>query len=115
MFLAVPRIWEKFEDKLKEIASTKGSLALSVSGWAKRVGAANTQAKLKGTAAPFCHPFANFLILKRIKHALGLDQTRLFCFGAAPLKQTTIEYFASLDIPLFNYYGLSETTGGATC
>jgi hypothetical protein len=38
----VPRVWEKFEDKLKEIASTKGSLALAISGWAKRVGAANT-------------------------------------------------------------------------
>jgi long-subunit acyl-CoA synthetase (AMP-forming) len=23
LFLAVPRVWEKFEDKLKEIASTK--------------------------------------------------------------------------------------------
>jgi long-subunit acyl-CoA synthetase (AMP-forming) len=23
MFMAVPRIWEKFEDKLKEIASSK--------------------------------------------------------------------------------------------
>jgi len=45
MFLAVPRIWEKFEEKLKEIASTKGSLALSISGWAKGLGYANTQAK----------------------------------------------------------------------
>ena len=26
LFLAVPRVWEKFEDKLKEIASTKPSI-----------------------------------------------------------------------------------------
>jgi long-chain-fatty-acid--CoA ligase ACSBG len=41
-FLAVPRIWEKFEEKLKEVAATKGALALSISGWAKGLGAANT-------------------------------------------------------------------------
>ena len=26
MFLAVPRVWEKFEDKLKEIAASKPSI-----------------------------------------------------------------------------------------
>jgi len=38
----------------------------------------------------------------------------MFFFGAAPLKQSTIEYFASLDMPLLNCYGLSETTGGVS-
>ena len=59
--------------------------------------------------------FANFLILKRIKQALGLDESLQFMYGAAPLKQTSVDYFASLDIPLINLYGLSETTGAATC
>lgn len=45
---------------------------------------------------------------------MGLDQTKVFFFGAAPLKQTSIDYFASIDIPLFNIYGMSETTGAAT-
>jgi len=35
-------------------------------------------------------------------------------FGAAPLKQTTVDYFCSLDIPILNMYGLSETTGSTT-
>lgn len=37
-----------------------------------------------------------------------------FYFGAAPLKQASIAYFASLDIPIFNVYGMSETTGATT-
>lgn len=57
---------------------------------------------------------ANFVVLKRIKQALGLDEAVAFIFGAAPLKKTSIEYFASLDIPLHNAYGLSETTGTST-
>jgi long-chain-fatty-acid--CoA ligase ACSBG len=54
------------------------------------------------------------MILSKIKEAIGLDKTLVYLFGAAPLKKTTIEYFASLDIPLFNMYGLSETTGSTT-
>ena len=57
---------------------------------------------------------ANILLLTKIKQAIGLDQCDFFFFGAAPLKQSSIDYFASLDIPLFNMYGLSETTGSTT-
>ena len=57
---------------------------------------------------------ANFAILSRIKSALGLDKCEMFLFGAAPLKQASIEYFASLDMPLFNVYGMSETAGATT-
>jgi long-chain-fatty-acid--CoA ligase ACSBG len=39
IFFAVPRIWEKFEEKLKEIASTKPAFMQSISGWAKGYGA----------------------------------------------------------------------------
>lgn len=39
LFLAVPRIWEKFEDKLKEIAASKPSFMQAISGWAKGHGA----------------------------------------------------------------------------
>lgn len=57
---------------------------------------------------------ANMLLLTKIKQAIGLDQCEFFFFGAAPLKQSSVDYFASLDIPLFNMYGLSETTGTTT-
>jgi long-subunit acyl-CoA synthetase (AMP-forming) len=39
IFLAVPRIWEKFEDKLKEIGASKPAFMQRVSGWAKAHGA----------------------------------------------------------------------------
>ena len=34
--------------------------------------------------------------------------------GAAPLKNSTIDFFAALDMQLMTVYGLSETTGGIT-
>jgi len=57
---------------------------------------------------------AKFIVLDNIKKAIGLDQCKIFFYGAAPLKQTSVDYFASLDIGLFNMYGLSETTGSST-
>lgn len=39
IFFAVPRVWEKFEEKLKEIASTKPQFMQNISGWAKGYGA----------------------------------------------------------------------------
>lgn len=57
-----------------------------------------------------CYSIANFLILSRIKAALGLDKCKGFLYGAAPIKQSTLDYFASLDIPIMGAYGMSETT-----
>lgn len=54
--------------------------------------------------------FANHLILKHIKGALGLNECKGFLYGAAPIKQSTVDYFASLDIPILGAYGMSETT-----
>jgi hypothetical protein len=45
----------------------------NISGWAKGYGTINTQCKLTKTEPPFCYSVANFLILSRIKGALGLD------------------------------------------
>lgn len=114
LFLAVPRVWEKFEDKLKEIASTKPALLQSISAWAKKHGYEKVMAQQKGQEPGMMFNLANMLLLTKIKQAIGLDQCEYFFFGAAPLKQTSIDYFASLNIPLFNMYGLSETTGTTT-
>jgi long-subunit acyl-CoA synthetase (AMP-forming) len=48
--------------------------------------------------------------LNKIKQALGLDQCKGYLYGAAPIKQSTLDYFASLNIPIMGAYGMSETT-----
>ena len=86
MFLAVPRVWEKFEDKLKEIASTKPAILQSISGWAKRHGYEKVIGQQKGEEPGMVFNIANMLLLTKIKQAIGLDQCEYFFFGAAPLK-----------------------------
>jgi len=47
VFFAVPRVWEKFEEKLKEIASTKPKFMQNISGWAKGYGAQKVKLQQK--------------------------------------------------------------------
>ena len=61
-----------------------------------------------------CYHVAHSLILSKIKAALGLDKCKGFLYGAAPIKASTVEYFASLDIPILGAYGMSETTAMVT-
>ena len=35
-------------------------------------------------------------------------------YGAAPLKKTSLDFFISIDMALFNMFGMSETTGATT-
>ncbi len=42
---------------------------------------------------------------------LGLDRCRIVGVGAAPMSQANLEYFLSLDIPIYECYGMSETSG----
>lgn len=51
------------------------------------------------------------IVFQKIKKALGLENSKLFAFGAAPLKKQTLDFFKSIGIVLHNIYGMSESTG----
>lgn len=73
LFLAVPRVWEKFEDKLKAIAASKPAILQSISGWAKGHGYEKVKAQQTGGESSTCYGIAKYLILDTIKKAIGLD------------------------------------------
>jgi long-chain-fatty-acid--CoA ligase ACSBG len=64
-----------------------------------------------GKKAPFLYPLTNFLMFNKVKKAMGLQDVKVFAFGAAPLKKQTLDFFKSLGISLHNLYGMSESTG----
>lgn len=86
----------------------------NISAWAKGHGYANTMAKMNKESPPLMYPLAKKIVLNKIHKALGLDEAQQFFYGAAPLKKSSVEYFASLDMPIYNIYGMSETTGATT-
>lgn len=112
--MAVPRVYEKMEEKLKEIAAQAPGFLQRLSGWAKSKGTAHCEARLQGKGNPFGYSLAHFLVLGRIKKALGLEAAKVLIVGAAPLKKVTFTYFKSLDMPIMNCYGMSECNGPET-
>jgi long-subunit acyl-CoA synthetase (AMP-forming) len=58
---------------------------------------------------------AESLVLDKVRAALGLDDCKFLWSGAAPIQRATLEYFASLGLPINETYGMSENTGSITC
>lgn len=62
-------------------------------------------------STPFGWFLANALLFKKVKAALGLDRAKLLCTAAAPLSPKTNDFFLSLDLVLYEIYGMTECTG----
>lgn len=63
---------------------------------------------------PLSYHIAKKLVFKKVRKALGLDRCNKCYTGAAPITKDTLEFFLSLDIPLYELYGMSESTGPHT-
>ncbi|DAA27887.1 long-chain-fatty-acid--CoA ligase ACSBG2 isoform X2 [Bos taurus] len=114
-FLGVPRIWEKMHEKIKEAVGKSSSLRKKVFLWARNIGLkVNSKRMLGEHDHPMSYRMAKALVFTKIKNSLGLDHCRIFISGAAPLNQETSEFFLSLDIPIGEVYGMSESSGPHT-
>jgi long-chain-fatty-acid--CoA ligase ACSBG len=114
LFFGVPRVYEKIMDKMQEAGASLTGLKRKLSVWAKKKGLQGNQNIQKNQSVPWGWSAANMLILKRVREALGFQQCNVFAVGAAPIKMETMEYFMSVNIPLMNVYGMSESSGPHT-
>ncbi len=116
LFFAVPRVWEKFEAALLGNLSQATGVKAKLASWARKTELEGFKRGLAtGTAgSSFSRNLANKLVISKIKGALGLDQMIAAGSGAAPISESTLEFFASIGIPIHEGYGMTETTGIAT-
>ena len=115
-FLAVPRVWEKFEAALRgKLAETTGIKA-KLASWARKTELeAFKQENATGQqVSSFSRTLANKLVISKIKNALGLDQLQVAISGAAPISVSTLEFFASIGLPINEGYGMTETSAIAS-
>lgn len=54
---------------------------------------------------------ADQLVFKEVREKLGLQQCKVFAFGTAPMQLEIRKYFMSINIPLMDLYGMSESSG----
>jgi long-chain acyl-CoA synthetase len=89
-FLAVPRIWTKFQQGiLNKMPEKKLNTLLSI-------------------------PIISGLVKRKIRKGLGLDSAVLILTGAAPMPASLIKWFRRLGIHIQEAYGMTENLG-AVC
>uniref|UniRef100_A0ACB8F0P2 Long-chain-fatty-acid--CoA ligase acsbg2 n=1 Tax=Sphaerodactylus townsendi TaxID=933632 RepID=A0ACB8F0P2_9SAUR len=114
-FMGVPRVWEKMQEKMKSVGAKSSSLKRKIATWAKAVGLETNIKRMNGcTELPMNYRLARALVYKKVRKALGLDRCTKCFTGAAPIMKETLEYFLSLDIPIYELYGMSESSGPHT-
>ena len=69
---------------------------------------------ISGTGTPLGWSVANVIVFNKIRKLLGLDQCHFPMTGSAPISQDTLAYFMSVNIPIYELYGMSECCGCCT-
>ncbi|XP_069137108.1 long-chain-fatty-acid--CoA ligase ACSBG2-like isoform X3 [Argopecten irradians] len=113
-FLGVPRVWEKFAEKIQEKSREAKGIKKKLGAWAKGKGKEGVMAKMENRSMPWFWGLANSLLFRPVKKEMGLDRCRICVSGAAPIMRDTLECFYSFDITVLEVYGMSESTGPHT-
>jgi long-chain acyl-CoA synthetase len=118
VLLAVPRVWEKLYSGV--------TIALKEGTWLGRLtyrsaiglGMKASAYELAGKRVPallrVARAAADWLALKNIRLALGLNRIRYGATGAAPISPDLIRWYWALGIRMFEVYGQTENAGLAT-
>lgn len=114
LFLGVPRVWEKIQEKMEAAGAQNSPLRKRIAAWARRVGLAAARAEEKRRPRPLLYPLARKLVFTPVRNTLGLDRARYLATAAAPISDHTLAFFNSLDLRLHQVFGLSETTGATS-
>jgi long-subunit acyl-CoA synthetase (AMP-forming) len=111
VFFGVPRVWEKMQAKMVEAAAHNSWLKKKIAAWARGVGLQAGLARAEGRPLPGGYGLANKLVFSKVRERLGFDRCRYAVSGAAAISRSTLDFFMSLDIPINEVYGMSESNG----
>ncbi|OQR74849.1 long-chain-fatty-acid--CoA ligase 4-like [Tropilaelaps mercedesae] len=107
LMLAVPLVLDRIRKNVMENAGRKGELFKKFLEFAINY-------KLRWTRWGFNTPILNKVIFSKVRAIVG-GKIKIICAGSAPLSVDTHAFIkASMNCPLLQGYGLTESTAGAT-
>jgi len=109
----VPRVLEKIHDRVMEVVRAAPPARQKIFYWALGVGKQAFPYRLKAQRLPLAlrlkHAIADRLIFSKVREQLG-GRIRILASGAAPLARELAEFFFAMDLPVYEGYGLTETS-----
>jgi long-chain acyl-CoA synthetase len=91
LFIGVPRIYEKVYSNLKSTLDSKAVIRIGL--------------KI---------PILKKVLQKAVKRKIGMANCKYAITGAAPINPDILKLFNHIGVPLYEGYGMTETTAGAT-
>ena len=118
VFIAVPRIWEKFYSSITILMKDATFVGKFFYQFSINVGSKYKEYFIDGKEPPLSlklsYWICNQLVLKNIKKLLGLNNCRYALSGAAPISPDLINWYLSLGIDMREGWGMTETAGVGT-
>lgn len=107
--VAVPRIFEKLYARILSVKGFKRRIVL----WSRAVALSWAEHSFSGKPAPLAarvaRSVADRLVYSKIRTLLG-GRMRIFISGGAPLGPQIARFFWSAGVPIYEGYGLTETS-----
>ncbi len=108
IIVAVPRVYEKVRQEVERQAA--GGLKRRIFNWALRVGRRHKAEIERGdTPTSSTWTLADKLVYSKIRQGFG-GRGRVYFSGGAPLGYDMSDWFCCMGIPIFEGYGLTETS-----
>lgn len=109
----VPRVLEKIREKVMDAVRKAPAVRRGIFHWAMKVGSTYYPMVLDSTPPPrglrIKHHLADKLIYSKVRDQMG-GKVRFLISGAAPLALELAEFFFSIGLPVYEGYGLTETS-----
>lgn len=114
----VPRVWERLHAavsaKLRQVTGIKARLMAWAMGVGSRVSELRCHGRQPSGWLAVQYRLADRLVFSKLKPLMGLGKARSCASGAAPISKEILEFFASLDLLIYEVYGQSEGCGPTT-
>ncbi|MGH9736965.1 MAG: AMP-dependent synthetase/ligase [Candidatus Acidiferrales bacterium] len=113
MVAAVPRFYEKIYANIIDAGRHAGGVREKIFNWALRVAAKSVPWRAYGKRVPpgvrLQWHLADSVVYSKVRKGVG-GRIRIFSAGGAPLAPELAEFFWSVGLPVYQGYGLTETS-----
>lgn len=109
MMCAVPRVLEKFYDKIYSSGKNMKGLSKTIFYWAMRI-TENYRIEGRSWFYNLKLKIADKLVYSKIREKLGAENFDIIVSGAASITKKISGFFSAIKMPVFEGYGLTETS-----